>query len=162
MNFSIPSCIRWYNEDKSCIYASYRLQSRVYAERAAEQTQEMVQSWLAQAQGKQKGQQNRPRKWFSHGWLRLRGSRTNSGNGSDRVGSHSGGEYSSNNALLALWLEVVDKVYEAKWYILLFDQRNGIAGYCLWCRSYMMNDNHGLEWMAGLRTCICSGGAWMD
>ena len=53
-----------------------------------------------------KGQQNRPR--FSHGWLRLRGSRTDSGNGSDMVGSHSGGEYSSNNSLLALWLEVDD------------------------------------------------------
>ena len=75
------------------------------------------------------------------------------------VGSNSGGEYTSDNSLLALWLEVVDK---AKWYILLFDQRNGIAGWCLWNRSYMMNDSHGLEWIAGLRTCICSGGAWMD
>ena len=46
--------------------------------------------------------------------IRRKGSRTDSGNGSDMVGSHSGGEYSSNNALLALWLEVVDKVYEAK------------------------------------------------
>ena len=40
--------------------------------------------------------------------------RTDSGNGSVVVGTGSGGAYASNNALLALWLEVVDKVYEAK------------------------------------------------
>ena len=32
----------------------------------------------------------------------------------------------------------------------------------LWCKSYMMYDSHGFEWIAGLRTCICSGGAWID
>ena len=77
-----------------------------------------------------KGQQNRPR--FSHGWLRLRGRRTDSGNGSVMVGSHLGGAYTSNNSLLALWLEVAD---ETKWYILLFDQRNSMEGRCLWYRS---------------------------
>ena len=44
------------------------------------------------------------------------------------VGTSSGGAYTSNNALLALWLEVGDGAYVAKWYILLVDQRNGIAG----------------------------------
>jgi hypothetical protein len=54
-----------------------------------------------------KGQQNRPR--FSHGWLRLRRSRTDSGNGSVMVGSGSGGAYTSNNSLLALWLNDTSK-----------------------------------------------------
>ena len=73
----------------------------------------------------EKGQQNKPR--FSHGWLRLRGSRTDSGNGSIMVGSGSGGAEQTqemvqswlahtqgehilqNNSLLALWLEVADE-----------------------------------------------------
>ena len=46
--------------------------------------------------------------------IRRKGSRTDPGNGLVMVGSGSGGAYTSNNALLALWLEVVDKVYEAK------------------------------------------------
>jgi len=65
----------------------------------------------------EKRQQNRPR--FSHGWIRLRGSRTDSGNGSDMVGSHSGGAYISNNALLALWLEVLgDDAYDTSCWLI--------------------------------------------
>ena len=112
---------KWWNSVFHPAYADIMKTSRVYTRVTGCKVAYM-----------KKGQQNRPR--FSHDWLRLRGSRTDSGNGSGMVGSHSWGEYSSNNALLALWLEVVDKVYEAKWYILLF--RNDIAGWCLWYRSW--------------------------
>lgn len=55
--------------------------------------------------------------------------------------AHAQGEHIIQiSALLELWLEVVDEVYEAKWYILLFDQRNGIA--CLDVDAYgMMYDS---------------------
>jgi len=76
---------------KSRIYTSQRLQIRVYG-------------------ALKKKQQNRLRKrsviWFGHGICRLAQVR--------------GGAYASNNALLALWLEVFgDDTYVAKRYILL-------------------------------------------
>ena len=41
--------------------------------------------------------------------IRRKGSRTDPGNGSVMVGSGSRGAYTSNNLLLALWLEVADE-----------------------------------------------------
>ena len=46
--------------------------------------------------------------------IRRKGSRTDPGNGSVMVGSGLGGAYTSNNAILELWSEVGDEVYEAK------------------------------------------------